>query len=61
MDSLNIHARSKLMASINSKNTSPEMMIRKGLHHLRYRYRIHNKNFLGKLDLVFLVTVRWFP
>jgi len=51
--SLDPSNRSKLMASIKSKNTSPEMMIRKGLHHLGYRYRLHNKKLPGKPDLVF--------
>lgn len=41
------------MASIKSKNASPEMIIRRGMHHLGYRYRPHNERFTGKPDLFF--------
>lgn len=41
------------MAGIRSKNTKPEMLIRKGLHKLGYRYRLHDKNVYGRPDLVF--------
>lgn len=46
-------ARSKLMATIKSKNTSLELLVRKGLHRLGFRYRLHNKILSGKPDLVF--------
>ena len=32
-----------MMSNIRSKNTKPEMMVRKYLHSLGYRYRIHKK------------------
>ncbi len=50
---INSSNRSKQMASIKSKNTSLEILVRKGLHHLGFRYRIHNKILPGKPDLVF--------
>lgn len=51
--SLDPSNRSKLMASIKSKNTSPELLIRRGLHKLGLRYRLHSKTLSGKPDLVF--------
>jgi len=44
--------RSKIMASIKSKNTKPELKIRKKLHHLGFRYRLYDKNLPGCPDLV---------
>ena len=39
------------MAAIKSKNTKPELTIRKNLYELGFRYRIHNKNIPGKPDI----------
>jgi len=46
--------RSRMMAGIRGKNTRPEIIIRKGLHALGFRYRIHDKRLPGEPDLVFL-------
>jgi DNA mismatch endonuclease (patch repair protein) len=43
-----------MMAGIEPANTKPEMMIRRGLHALGYRYRLHVRGLPGKPDLVFL-------
>lgn len=40
------------MALIKSKNTKPELMLRKALYKLGYRYRIHYP-LIGKPDIVF--------
>ena len=45
--------RSRLMAGIGPTNTKPEMLIRRRLHALGYRYRLHVKGLPGKPDLVF--------
>ncbi|MGC6585093.1 very short patch repair endonuclease [Paenibacillus sp. Dod16] len=45
--------RSRMMAGIRSKDTKPELIIRKGLHCLGFRYRLHDKNLPGKPDMVF--------
>lgn len=45
--------RSKMMAGIKGKNTKPEMILRKGLHGLGFRYRLHDRNLPGKPDMVF--------
>ncbi len=42
-----------MMAGIRGKNTNPEMVIRRGLHCLGYRFRLHDKRLPGKPDLVF--------
>ena len=41
------------MARVGSKNTKPELLIRKSLHALGFRYRLHVKDLPGKPDLVF--------
>ena len=45
--------RSSIMRAICSKNTLPELKIRKILHAKGYRYRIHDKKLPGKPDIVF--------
>jgi DNA mismatch endonuclease (patch repair protein) len=45
--------RSAMMAGIRSKNTKPEIAIRKALHEMGYRYRLHARNLPGTPDLVF--------
>jgi DNA mismatch endonuclease, patch repair protein len=42
-----------MMANIKGKDTKPEMIVRRGLHHLGFRYSLHNKQLPGKPDLVF--------
>jgi len=44
--------RSRMMSGIRSKNTRPEIYLRKGLHALGFRYRLHAKNIPGKPDVV---------
>lgn len=41
------------MAGIGAANTKPEMIVRRGLHALGWRYRLHVKDLPGKPDLVF--------
>lgn len=47
-------ARRKLMAAVKSKNTQPEMVARRFLHSVDYRFRVHDKNLPGRPDIVFL-------
>jgi len=42
-----------MMAGIGSRDTRPEMVIRRGLHALGYRYRLHDQRLPGRPDLVF--------
>lgn len=41
------------MSKIGPKNSRPEMIIRKLIHRMGYRYRLHRKDLPGKPDLVF--------
>ncbi|GGB03630.1 very short patch repair endonuclease [Brucella endophytica] len=41
------------MSRIRSMNTKPEMVVRKLLHSLGYRYRLHRKDLPGKPDITF--------
>jgi len=50
MDTVSKEKRSKMMSGIRYRDTKPELLIRKGLHKLGYRYRINNKIF-GKPDI----------
>jgi len=43
--------RSRNMSAVKSKNTSPELKIRKLLHSAGFRYSLHNKKLPGKPDL----------
>jgi DNA mismatch endonuclease (patch repair protein) len=45
--------RSEVMSKIRSKNTKPEMIIRKALFAKGFRYRIHYKKLPGMPDIVF--------
>lgn len=45
--------RSLIMAAVPSKNTKPELAVRKIAHALGYRYRLHVASLPGKPDLVF--------
>ncbi|MES2935366.1 MAG: very short patch repair endonuclease [Pseudomonadota bacterium] len=44
--------RSKIMRAIRSKDTEPEMLIRKALHARGMRFRLHVKHLPGSPDLV---------
>lgn len=45
--------RSAHMAKIRSKDTKPEMILRRMLHRAGFRYRLHDRLLPGKPDLVF--------
>jgi DNA mismatch endonuclease (patch repair protein) len=46
-------ARSFNMSRIRGRDTKPEMRVRKLLHSMGFRYRLHVKDLPGKPDLVF--------
>jgi DNA mismatch endonuclease, patch repair protein len=46
-------ARSALMGRIRNKNSKPEMVVRRAVHALGYRFRLHQRNLPGTPDLVF--------
>lgn len=45
--------RSEMMRRIRSEGTSPELTVRRYLHALGYRYRLHAKDLPGSPDIVF--------
>ena len=51
MDNLTPEQRKKNMQNIKSKNTKPEMLLRKKLFKSGLRYRIHGKDVFGKPDI----------
>lgn len=53
VDPLTPEQRRYTMAQVHSKDTKPEMRVRRLAHHLGYRYRLHRKDLPGKPDLVF--------
>ena len=52
MDKLSPEQRHKNMAAIHSKDTKPEMIVRKGLWRMGFRYRLNHKRLPGHPDLV---------
>ena len=52
-DNVSPEVRSRTMARVKSKGMKPEMQVRRLLHGLGYRYRLHRKDLPGKPDLVF--------
>ncbi|MGQ0589831.1 MAG: very short patch repair endonuclease [Sphingosinicella sp.] len=53
MDTRSREQRSRIMASVGTKDTGPELAVRKLLHRLGYRYRLHRKDLPGRPDIVF--------
>ena len=51
MDTVTKSQRSNNMSRIRSKNTKPEMLVRKKLFEAGIRYRIHVKDLAGKPDI----------
>lgn len=53
MDKIDRETRSRVMASVRSENTKPEMRVRSAAHKLGFRFRLHRKELPGKPDMVF--------
>ena len=52
MDKLSAEQRHKNMSAIRSKDTKPEMIVRRGLWKRGFRYRLNHKRLPGHPDLV---------
>lgn len=52
VDKIDSATRSRNMAAIKSRNTTPELLIRSGLHKRGFRFRLHVKDLPGKPDIV---------
>ena len=53
MDSLSKSERSERMSRVKSKDTKPELAVRRLVHSLGYRYRLHPRDVPGKPDICF--------
>jgi DNA mismatch endonuclease (patch repair protein) len=53
MDVVSPEIRSRIMASVRAKDTTPEMAVRRLAHSLGYRFRLHVKSLPGAPDIVF--------
>jgi DNA mismatch endonuclease, patch repair protein len=45
--------RSRMMAGIKSKNTKPEVLLRRALHAKGFRFRLHSTSVPGRPDMIF--------
>lgn len=53
MDTVSPTKRSEIMARIRSKDTKPEIFIRKMVYGMGFRFRLHVTNLPGRPDLTF--------
>ncbi len=53
MDSLSKADRSKRMALVRSRDTGPELAVRRMVHAMGHRYRLQGRDLPGRPDLVF--------
>jgi DNA mismatch endonuclease (patch repair protein) len=53
VDKLTPERRSDNMRKIRSRDTAPELIVRRLAHGMGYRYRLHAKDLPGKPDLIF--------
>ena len=51
-DVFTVERRSEIMKLIKSKNTKPELLVRRHLHFLGYRFRLHSKHLKGSPDII---------
>jgi DNA mismatch endonuclease (patch repair protein) len=52
MDIYDRQKRSDLMSKVRTSGTKPELIVRRKLHSLGFRFRLHSKNLPGKPDIV---------
>jgi DNA mismatch endonuclease, patch repair protein len=53
VDTLTPSERSQRMSRVRSKNTRAELIVRRMVHGMGFRYRLHDANLPGKPDIVF--------
>jgi len=53
VDSLSPSARSERMGRVRAKDTKPELLVRRLLHGMGYRYRLQARDLPGRPDIVF--------
>lgn len=53
MDILTPAQRHRCMSAIRGKNTKPEMIVRRMVHAMGFRYRLHRRDLPGTPDMIF--------
>ena len=53
MDIVTQIKRSQMMAAVPQRDSKPEMVVRRAVHRMGYRYRLHVRDMPGTPDLVF--------
>src|ERR1700733_2282397 len=53
MDTVDRQTRSRIMASVGQKDTGAEVLLRRALHKIGLRYKLHENSLPGSPDLVF--------
>jgi DNA mismatch endonuclease (patch repair protein) len=51
-DNLSTEERSRLMSRIRCKDTKPELIVRRLLHAMGYRFRLHRRDLPGRPDII---------
>lgn len=54
MDTVDALTRSCIMRAVPRSDTAPELLLRKALHRLGLRYRLHVRSLPGSPDIVFV-------
>ena len=54
MDTRTPEQRRRIMQAVQSKNTKPELVVRRLLHGMGYGYRLHRKDLPGRPDIVLI-------
>ncbi len=52
MDTLTKEQRARCMSRVRGKDTTPELIVRRALHGMGFRYGLHSKRLPGKPDIV---------
>lgn len=52
MDTRNREQRRRIMRSVKTENTGPELVVRRLVHSMGYRFRLHRKDLPGRPDIV---------
>jgi DNA mismatch endonuclease (patch repair protein) len=53
VDTVSVERRSEIMARVRGRDTNPEMSVRRLVHGMGYRFRLHGRGLPGRPDLVF--------
>ena len=54
MDTRTPEQRRHIMQAVKGKNTMPELIVRRVLHGMGYRYRLHRRDLPGTPDIAFI-------